>query len=262
MKAIFIQNYDVTEAIASRVTSFESWSIEKRPGDGIISPVSVIKSADGNSVLITYDRTSESTNEKAPFDAKLDDEMANNWFNDMRSKDTVEVFKELGGGLIMYVDNSKSEAAIETFIMKMNSVNGIDNVALEAIRPLVNNEANWRRYIDMVPSYEELMKNVSGHTNEFESVRLESVEPEPSYDSSDSDPDSVDVDGDYTDDLESTDLYTPIDSPQSEPVSYDMPAELNDEVIDDLSVDEHINENTDTLENADNDDIPVENTKL
>lgn len=247
MKAIFIQNYDVTESIASRVASFESWSVEKRPGDGIISPVSVIKSVDGKSVLITYDRTPESTNDKAPFDTKLDDEMADNWFNDMKSKDTVEVFKELGGGLIMYVDNGKSETAIENFITKMNSVKGIDNVGLEAIKPLVKNEANWQRYIDMIPSYDELAKSITPNHNEFDHVRLESIEEDnTSYDNSNEDPDQIELGEDYTDDLESE--HIPEIAP-SEPISYDIPPGFGDEHTNTSS------DNADNLDIKDNEDV-------
>lgn len=156
MKAIFIDNYRAHAVIESRIESFADWEIHGRRGDGIISPVTVIKSPDDRSVLLTYDRTPESTNLKATFESQFDDERAGLWFGDMLNSDNLSVFKEMGGGTVLYVDQAKnSPKTVDIFLQKMHSYGRLDQASLDALKPMLS-PTQIATYENIIPTYEEI----------------------------------------------------------------------------------------------------------
>lgn len=158
MKAIFIDNYKAHAIIESRIESFADWEIHGRRGDGIISPVTVIKSPDDRSVLLTYDRNKESTNLKDTMESQFDDERAGLWFGDMLNKDNLAVFKEMGGGTVLYADQAKnSPKTLDIFLQKMHAVGRLDQSSLDALKPMLTPE-QITAYEHIIPTYEEIEK--------------------------------------------------------------------------------------------------------
>lgn len=156
MKAIFIDNYKAHAVIESRIESFADWEIHGRLGDGIISPVTVIKSPDDRSVLLTYDRNSESTNVKNAMESQFDDERAGLWFGDMLNKDNLEVFKDMGGGTVLYADQAKGSAkTMDLFLQKMHSLGKLDNASLDALKPMLTTE-QYNSYESIIPTYDDI----------------------------------------------------------------------------------------------------------
>lgn len=199
MKAIFIDNYRAHSIIESRIESFANWETHGRPGDGVISPVSVIKSPDDRSVLLTYDRNQESTNVKNSMESQYDDEMAGLWFGDMLNKENLEVFKEMGGGTILYVDQAKSNANVmDTFLNKMHSIGKLNHATLDAIKPMLT-PAQYASYESIIPSYDDISRikaEIEKHSelapaaytiDEFgneitqDKPSMEDVQPDPAY---------------------------------------------------------------------------------
>ena len=158
MKAIFIDNYKAHAIIESRIESFADWEIHGRRGDGIISPVTVIKSPDDRSVLLTYDRNPESTNLKDTMESQFDDERAGLWFGDMLNKGNLEVFKEMGGGTVLYADQAKnSPKTLDIFLQKMHSVGRLDQASLDALKPMLTS-TQVSAYENIIPTYEDIEK--------------------------------------------------------------------------------------------------------
>ena len=158
MKAIFIDNYKAHAVIESRIESFADWEIHGRLGDGIISPVTVIKSPDDRSVLLTYDRNSESTNVKNAMESQFDDERAGLWFGDMLNKDNLEVFKDMGGGTVLYADQAKGSAkTMDLFLQKMHSLGKLDHASLDALKPMLTTE-QYNSYESIIPTYDDIEK--------------------------------------------------------------------------------------------------------
>lgn len=156
MKAIFIDNYKAHAVIESRIESFADWEIHGRLGDGIISPVTVIKSPDDRSVLLTYDRNSESTNVKNAMESQFDDEIAGLWFGDMLNKDNLEVFKDMGGGTVLYADQAKGSAkTMDLFLQKMHSLGKLDHASLDALKPMLTTE-QYNSYESIIPTYDDI----------------------------------------------------------------------------------------------------------
>lgn len=156
MKAIFIDNYKAHAVIESRIESFADWEIHGRLGDGIISPVTVIKSPDDRSVLLTYDRNSESTNVKNAMESQFDDERAGLWFGDMLNKDNLEVFKDMGGGTVLYADQAKGSAKnMDLFLQKMHSLGKLDHASLDALKPMLTTE-QYNSYESIIPTYDDI----------------------------------------------------------------------------------------------------------
>lgn len=156
MKAIFIDNYKAHAVIESRIESFADWEIHGRLGDGIISPVTVIKSPDNRSVLLTYDRNSESTNVKNAMESQFDDERAGLWFGDMLNKDNLEVFKDMGGGTVLYADQAKGSAkTMDLFLQKMHSLGKLDHASLDALKPMLTTE-QYNTYESIIPTYDDI----------------------------------------------------------------------------------------------------------
>lgn len=156
MKAIFIDNYKAHAVIESRIESFADWEIHGRLGDGIISPVTVIKSPDDRSVLLTYDRNSESTNVKNAMESQFDDERAGLWFGDMLNKDNLEVFKDMGGGTVLYADQAKGSAkTMDLFLKKMHSLGKLDHASLDALKPMLTTE-QYNSYESIIPTYDDI----------------------------------------------------------------------------------------------------------
>lgn len=156
MKAIFIDNYKAHAVIESRIESFADWEIHGRLGDGIISPVTVIKSPDDRSVLLTYDRNSESTNVKNAMESQFDDERAGLWFGDMLNKDNLEVFKDMGGGTVLYSDQAKGSAkTMDLFLQKMHSLGKLDHASLDALKPMLTTE-QYNSYESIIPTYDDI----------------------------------------------------------------------------------------------------------
>lgn len=156
MKAIFIDNYKAHAVIESRIESFADWEIHGRLGDGIISPVTVIKSPDDRSVLLTYDRNSESTNVKNAMESQFDDERAGLWFGDMLNKDNLEVFKDMGGGTVLYADQAKGSAkTMNLFLQKMHSLGKLDHASLDALKPMLTTE-QYNSYESIIPTYDDI----------------------------------------------------------------------------------------------------------
>lgn len=156
MKAIFIDNYKAHAVIESRIESFADWEIHGRLGDGIISPVTVIKSPDDRSVLLTYDRNSESTNIKNAMESQFDDERAGLWFGDMLNKDNLEVFKDMGGGTVLYADQAKGSAkTMDVFLQKMHSLGKLDHASLDALKPMLTTE-QYNSYESIIPTYDDI----------------------------------------------------------------------------------------------------------
>lgn len=156
MKAIFIDNYKAHAVIESRIESFADWEIHGRLGDGIISPVTVIKSPDDRSVLLTYDRNSESTNVKNSMESQFDDERAGLWFGDMLNKDNLEVFKDMGGGTVLYADQAKGSAkTMDLFLQKMHSLGKLDHASLDALKPMLTTE-QYNSYESIIPTYDDI----------------------------------------------------------------------------------------------------------
>lgn len=156
MKAIFIDNYKAHAVIESRIESFADWEIHGRLGDGIISPVTVIKSPDDRSVLLTYDRNSESTNVKNAMESQFDDERAGLWFGDMLNKDNLEVFKDMGGGTVLYADQAKGSAkTMDLFLQKMHSLGKLDHASLDALKPMLTTE-QYNTYESIIPTYDDI----------------------------------------------------------------------------------------------------------
>ena len=156
MKAIFIDNYKAHAVIESRIESFADWEIHGRLGDGIISPVTVIKSPDDRSVLLTYDRNSESTNVKNAMESQFDDERAGLWFGDMLNKDNLEVFKDMGGGTVLYADQAKGSAkTMDLFLQKMHSLGKLDHASLDALKPMLTIE-QYNSYESIIPTYDDI----------------------------------------------------------------------------------------------------------
>lgn len=156
MKAIFIDNYKAHAVIESRIESFADWEIHGRLGDGIISPVTVIKSPDDRSVLLTYDRNSESTNIKNAMESQFDDERAGLWFGDMLNKDNLEVFKDMGGGTVLYADQAKGSAkTMDLFLQKMHSLGKLDHASLDALKPMLTTE-QYNSYESIIPTYDDI----------------------------------------------------------------------------------------------------------
>ena len=156
MKAIFIDNYKAHAVIESRIESFADWEIHGRLGDGIISPVTVIKSPDDRSVLLTYDRNSESTNVKNAMESQFDDERAGLWFGDMLNKDNLEVFKDMGGGTVLYADQAKGSAkTMNLFLQKMHSLGKLDHASLDALKPMLTTE-QYNTYESIIPTYDDI----------------------------------------------------------------------------------------------------------
>lgn len=156
MKAIFIDNYKAHAVIESRIESFADWEIHGRLGDGIISPVTVIKSPDDRSVLLTYDRNSESTNVKNAMESQFDDERAGLWFGDMLNKDNLEVFKDMGGGTVLYADQAKgSVKTMDLFLQKMHSLGKLDHASLDALKPMLTTE-QYNSYESIIPTYDDI----------------------------------------------------------------------------------------------------------
>lgn len=156
MKAIFIDNYKAHAVIESRIESFADWEIHGRLGDGIISPVTVIKSPDDRSVLLTYDRNSESTNVKNAMESQFDDERAGLWFGDMLNKDNLEVFKDMGGGTVLYADQAKGSAkTMDLFLQKMHSLGKLDQASLDALKPMLTTE-QYNSYESIIPTYDDI----------------------------------------------------------------------------------------------------------
>lgn len=156
MKAIFIDNYKAHAVIESRIESFADWEIHGRLGDGIISPVTVIKSPDDRSVLLTYDRNSESTNVKNAMESQFDDERAGLWFGDMLNKDNLEVFKDMGGGTVLYADQAKGSAkTMDLFLQKMHSLGKLDHASLDALKPMLTTE-QYNSYESIIPTYDDI----------------------------------------------------------------------------------------------------------
>ena len=158
MKAIFIDNYKAHAVIESRIESFADWEIHGRLGDGIISPVTVIKSPDDRSVLLTYDRNTESTNVKNAMESQFDDERAGLWFGDMLNKDNLEVFKDMGGGTVLYADQAKGSAkTMDVFLQKMHSLGKLDRASLDALKPMLTTE-QYSTYESVIPTYDDIEK--------------------------------------------------------------------------------------------------------
>ena len=158
MKAIFIDNYKAHAVIESRIESFADWEIHGRLGDGIISPVTVIKSPDDRSVLLTYDRNTESTNVKNAMESQFDDERAGLWFGDMLNKDNLEVFKDMGGGTVLYADQAKGSAkTMDLFLQKMHSLGKLDRASLDALKPMLTTE-QYSTYESVIPTYDDIEK--------------------------------------------------------------------------------------------------------
>lgn len=158
MKAIFIDNYKAHAVIESRIESFADWEIHGRLGDGIISPVTVIKSPDDMSVLLTYDRNTESTNVKNAMESQFDDERAGLWFGDMLNKDNLEVFKDMGGGTVLYADQAKGSAkTMDLFLQKMHSLGKLDHASLDALKPMLTKE-QYNTYESIIPTYDDIEK--------------------------------------------------------------------------------------------------------
>lgn len=158
MKAIFIDNYKAHAVIESRIESFADWEIHGRLGDGIISPVTVIKSPDDRSVLLTYDRNTESTNVKNAMESQFDDERAGLWFGDMLNKDNLEVFKDMGGGTVLYADQAKGSAkTMDLFLQKMHSLGKLDHASLDALKPMLTTE-QYNTYESIIPTYDDIEK--------------------------------------------------------------------------------------------------------
>lgn len=158
MKAIFIDNYKAHAVIESRIESFADWEIHGRLGDGIISPVTVIKSPDDRSVLLTYDRNTESTNVKNAMESQFDDERAGLWFGDMLNKDNLEVFKDMGGGTVLYADQAKGSAkTMDLFLQKMHSLGKLDHASLDALKPMLTKE-QYNTYESIIPTYDDIEK--------------------------------------------------------------------------------------------------------
>ena len=158
MKAIFIDNYKAHAIIESRIESFADWEIHGRRGDGIISPVTVIKSPDDRSVLLTYDRNPESTNLKDTMESQFDDERAGLWFGDMLNKGNLEVFKEMGGGTVLYADQAKnSPKTLDIFLQKMHSIGRLDQASLDALKPMLT-PTQVSAYENIIPTYEDIEK--------------------------------------------------------------------------------------------------------
>lgn len=156
MKAIFIDNYKAHAVIESIIESFADWEIHGRLGDGIISPVTVIKSPDDRSVLLTYDRNSESTNVKNAMESQFDDERAGLWFGDMLNKDNLEVFKDMGGGTVLYADQAKGSAkTMDVFLQKMHSLGKLDHASLDALKPMLTTE-QYNSYESIIPTYDDI----------------------------------------------------------------------------------------------------------
>lgn len=156
MKAIFIDNYKAHAVIESRIESFADWEIHGRLGDGIISPVTVIKSPDDRSVLLTYDRNSESTNVKNAMESQFDDERAGLWFGDMLNKDNLEVFKDMGGGTVLYADQAKGSAkTMDLFLQKMHSLGKLDHASLDALKPMLTTD-QYNSYESIIPTYDDI----------------------------------------------------------------------------------------------------------
>lgn len=156
MKAIFIDNYKAHAVIEFRIESFADWEIHGRLGDGIISPVTVIKSPDDRSVLLTYDRNSESTNVKNAMESQFDDERAGLWFGDMLNKDNLEVFKDMGGGTVLYADQAKGSAkTMDLFLQKMHSLGKLDHASLDALKPMLTTE-QYNSYESIIPTYDDI----------------------------------------------------------------------------------------------------------
>lgn len=156
MKAIFIDNYKAHAVIESRIESFADWEIHGRLGDGIISPVTVIKSPDDRSVLLTYDRNSESTNVKNAMESQFDDERAGLWFGDMLNKDNLEVFKDMGGGTVLYADQAKGSAkTMDLFLQKMHLLGKLDHASLDALKPMLTTE-QYNTYESIIPTYDDI----------------------------------------------------------------------------------------------------------
>lgn len=156
MKAIFIDNYKAHAVIESRIESFADWETHGRLGDGIISPVTVIKSPDDRSVLLTYDRNSESTNVKNAMESQFDDERAGLWFGDMLNKDNLEVFKDMGGGTVLYADQAKGSAkTMDLFLQKMHSLGKLDHASLDALKPMLTTE-QYNSYESIIPTYDDI----------------------------------------------------------------------------------------------------------
>lgn len=156
MKAIFIDNYKAHAVIESRIESFADWEIHGRLGDGIISPVTVIKSPDDRSVLLIYDRNSESTNVKNAMESQFDDERAGLWFGDMLNKDNLEVFKDMGGGTVLYADQAKGSAkTMDLFLQKMHSLGKLDHASLDALKPMLTTE-QYNSYESIIPTYDDI----------------------------------------------------------------------------------------------------------
>ena len=156
MKAIFIDNYKAHAVIESRIESFADWEIHGRLGDGIISPVTVIKSPDDRSVLLTYDRNSESTNVKNAMESQFDDERAGLWFGDMLNKDNLAVFKDMGGGTVLYADQAKGSAkTMDLFLQKMHSLGKLDHASLDALKPMLTTE-QYNSYESIIPTYDDI----------------------------------------------------------------------------------------------------------
>lgn len=156
MKAIFIDNYKAHAVIESRIESFADWEIHGRLGDGIISPVTVIKSPDDRSVLLTYDRNSESTNVKNAMESQFDDERAGLWFGDMLNKDNLEVFKDMGGGTVLYADQAKGSAkTMDLFLQKMHSLGKLDHASLDALKPMLTTD-QYNTYESIIPTYDDI----------------------------------------------------------------------------------------------------------
>ena len=196
MKAIFIDNYKAHAVIESRIESFADWEIHGRLGDGIISPVTVIKSPDDRSVLLTYDRNSESTNVKNAMESQFDDERAGLWFGDMLNKDNLEVFKDMGGGTVLYADQAKGSAkTMDLFLQKMHSLGKLDHASLDALKPMLTTE-QYNSYESIIPTYDDIERRkaeakansefatsvytVDENGNELptDKIAIEDVEPE------------------------------------------------------------------------------------
>lgn len=156
MKALFIDNYKANAIIESRVDSFIDWEIHGRLGDGIIAPITVIKSPDDKSVLLTYDRNPETTNPKSKIAVHEDDERAGLWFGDILKKETQEVFKEMGGGTVLYVDQAKSNPkTIDIFLQKMHAAGRLDQASLETLKPMLS-DSQVVAYENIIPTYEDI----------------------------------------------------------------------------------------------------------
>ena len=91
-------------------------------------------------------------------ESQFDDERAGLWFGDMLNKGNLEVFKEMGGGTVLYADQAKnSPKTLDIFLQKMHSVGRLDQASLDALKPMLT-PTQVSAYENIIPTYEDIEK--------------------------------------------------------------------------------------------------------